>query len=226
MRRLNLTGRKTRRLGSSILVLGALALAAPSSAFASRIEAGPNYELEAGPGEVNRVRISATPLPGFETNLTISDAAGIADPVPPICGRLAPTTVQCAGPFYTLLVDLRDEADSFSLGPGGVSGPASAPLILVESGSGDDRIDLRSDRFNEIELHVSSGAGKDVVFAGPLDDRIGGGPGRDRLLGLGGSDSLYGGGGTDRLAGGSGTDNCHTGRGRDQLISCERRFRN
>ncbi|MFC7704777.1 M10 family metallopeptidase C-terminal domain-containing protein [Plastorhodobacter daqingensis] len=107
---------------------------------------------------------------------------------------------------------------------------------------GQDTLDLRSDRSNQvIDLRpgsasdvyglrgalliapgtvierVFAGQGADLVTGNGADNMLDGGAGNDTLLGGAGNDSLFGGAGNDLLGGGEGDDHLQGGAGDDLL---------
>jgi Ca2+-binding RTX toxin-like protein len=123
--------------------------------------------------------------------------------------------------------------------------PASAFVLRVDAGPGDDTLDLdlrllagvslrmtgggtldlKDQSFTGFEtLAITTGAGDNRVIAGRGDDVLSGDPGRDGMngrdtfFGRGGDDQLFGGRGGDVLAGGNGRDVLDGGAGTDRLF--------
>jgi outer membrane protein OmpA-like peptidoglycan-associated protein len=99
--------------------------------------------------------------------------------------------------------------------------------IMVNSGAGNDRIDLRGVLDSTIEIEIHGGTGNDTIFAAPNSKNvIFGGEGNDRIIGGGGDDEIDGGEGNDTIIvaggdniilGGAGSDNITTGIGNDDI---------
>lgn len=98
------------------------------------------------------------------------------------------------------------------------------PILIYGSSFGDD---IQGGFARIVTVHVSGGAGNDVVVGEGGNDRIDGGTGKDTLLGgpgndvvrgQEGSDSLVGGGGADRIYGNGSADTLIGGGGNDRLF--------
>jgi trimeric autotransporter adhesin len=98
--------------------------------------------------------------------------------------------------------------DSFSAFPAG-TGPRLTGIELIQTGDGNDIVDLTSSVYGYGDVTLDGGNGDDVLWASA---------GSDLLLGGVGNDNLYGGFGVDQLVGHAGNDTLDGGEGADQLI--------
>jgi RTX toxins and related Ca2+-binding proteins len=125
----------------------------------------------------------------------------------------------------------------------------SGDTVIVNTGRGDDSVQIRVDpatgqQIVEVNgtayrfppgaaIVVRTGAGDDritvapgtnlrlTLLGGSGSDVIRGGDGDERILGLAGDDKIYAGGGNDRVSGGSGRDYIDGSRGNDILTGGE-----
>ncbi|TDR31064.1 calcium-binding protein [Hydromonas duriensis] len=84
--------------------------------------------------------------------------------------------------------------------------PRLLNIEVIDSGLGDDVINLTSKRFSLSNLTILAGDGADTVWSSTGNDTIFGGAGNDVLDGAAGNDVLDGGVGNDTLIGGAGKD--------------------
>lgn len=87
-------------------------------------------------------------------------------------------------------------------------------LKVIYAGSGDDVVDMTSQRFEYIgsEMTIHGGDGDDVIWATGSDNDLFGDAGDDRIVGSTGF---------DLIVGGSGNDTMHSGGGNDIFAFCE-----
>jgi Ca2+-binding RTX toxin-like protein len=104
--------------------------------------------------------------------------------------------------------------------------PRLINVTQINSGSGNDVVDLTSPRFYYAAVTIDGGTGNDWLLGNIANDRIFGQSGRDWIKGYGGNDRidggsdndrLYGGRGNDKLAGSSGNDYLSGDQGKDTL---------
>ncbi len=92
----------------------------------------------------------------------------------------------------------------------GIAASETVTEIVIESGAGDDSIDLNlvnAGSFTALtSTTIDASTGNDLVIGSALPDEIDGGLGDDTILGLGGTDQIRGGAGNDDLIGGQGND--------------------
>lgn len=91
---------------------------------------------------------------------------------------------------------------------------ASVHQIIVSTGDGNDRVDLKR---IALPTTIEGGAGNDTIYGGSMSDTIDGEDGVDWVYGNNGDDALFGGAGDDRLYGGNGNDSLTGGAGLDLL---------
>ena len=99
--------------------------------------------------------------------------------------------------------------DIYSAFPEGLDAQARiAKINEIRAGTGNDLIDLTSQRFEYVGdgVTVKGGLGDDVVWANKGDNWLFGDAGNDRIVGAGGNDVIVGGSGDDSLHGGGGED--------------------
>jgi Ca2+-binding RTX toxin-like protein len=101
--------------------------------------------------------------------------------------------------------------------PAAQSGPRIRNIERIDAGSGDDVVDLTSQRYSYGNVTVDGGDGNDVIWSSSGDDVLLGGGGNDRINGGSGRDYLFGGSGRDTLVGGRGLDIMQGGSGNDTL---------
>jgi len=97
----------------------------------------------------------------------------------------------------------------------------SIDRIEIEGLAGNDRITIGRGIIESagaaINVVVEGGSGNDRIRGGDGDDTIIGGDGNDRLLGRGGDDNIDGGAGTDKIRGGRGDDTLIGTSGEDRI---------
>jgi hypothetical protein len=174
--------------------------------------------LAGGPGEANRVTMTASAL---GTVLVRDDGAVLTAGAG--CTPLGAHTARCApgpdGPINVVGADLETANDTFAATTGAT---VRWNFLAVTGGPGNDSIDVRhvvmapgADLFYTVD--VDAGGGRDSVRGGSGPDALGGGAGRDVLRGGPGPDLLDGDGGgfdetgfdhaaRDSLDGGPGRD--------------------
>ena len=105
-------------------------------------------------------------------------------------------------------VEIVSHAAEVEIMVGGVmTANASAQQVFVETGSGNDTIEVMVDPgAPEIDVQIDAGAGNDNIIGGGGDDMITGGPGADTIRGGGGNDTLVSDEGDDTLDGGDDND--------------------
>jgi Ca2+-binding RTX toxin-like protein len=101
------------------------------------------------------------------------------------------------------------EGDLVYLDTSNADTPRLVNVAQINSGSGNDVVDLTSPRFYYSAVTIDGGTGNDWLL---------GNIGNDRLLGQSGRDWIKGYGGNDRVDGGRDHDRLHGGRGNDKLI--------
>lgn len=89
------------------------------------------------------------------------------------------------------------------------------PVLIVNTGKGNDRVQTTADF--PVRLQLNGGSGHDTLIGGAKNDEINGGTGDDRLYGNDGDDIVNGSGGHDRLYGDGGNDQLNAGSGNDRL---------
>ncbi|MBC7945183.1 MAG: hypothetical protein H7X91_07985 [Burkholderiales bacterium] len=89
---------------------------------------------------------------------------------------------------------------------------------MIQTGGGDDVVDLTSENYDYGNVSIDGGAGKDVLWSGSGNDLVIGGGGSDELFGGYGADLLIGGLDNDRLEGDGDVDILQGGDGNDTLI--------
>ncbi len=94
---------------------------------------------------------------------------------------------------------------------------AGVAAVWLNTGPGNDVVDVTADANSEQFIVVEGGPGNDSIIGTSGPDALYGGEGDDTLIGLGGNDALYGGPGDDTLAGQSGDDTLEGGLGSDVL---------
>jgi Ca2+-binding RTX toxin-like protein len=105
------------------------------------------------------------------------------------------------------------------------AGPTGKPIVIkipasldntqsitVDTGGGNDTIDLSRLTGYQGATDLCGGAGDDTIFGSPVGDFIDGGNGVDVLYGGAGNDDMYGGLDHDVLYGGDGNDHLCGGR--------------
>ncbi|MDO8605793.1 MAG: tandem-95 repeat protein [Phaeospirillum sp.] len=97
-------------------------------------------------------------------------------------------------------------------------GPRIQGVETILAGSGNDVVDMTSERYAYGNVAIDGGGGNDVVWGNAGGDMLIGGTGNDTLHGGLGSDTLYGGGGADVVDGGSGNDVLKGGAGDDLFL--------
>jgi Ca2+-binding RTX toxin-like protein len=95
---------------------------------------------------------------------------------------------------------------------------AGLDQLIIEAGTGNDRIDASGLSAASILLAVNGGEGNDTVIGGAGADTLSGGEGDDRVLAGGGADLVFGDGGVDLLRGGAGDDTVDGGGGDDTAL--------
>ncbi|HEX7245313.1 MAG TPA: calcium-binding protein [Solirubrobacterales bacterium] len=166
-----------------------------------------------------------------------------------------PISIHTAGPSShlrlrvqgsELLVEgrLSSRTSGCRLGRGGARCNLSdAPFVLIETGSGPDKVEVLDPLPVPLTVHLGSGSdklignaepdtcypegtprnrcigggGDDVCESGPVNTDCLGGPGNDFCRTGAGSDGCWGGPGRDVCLMGRGEDGCHGGPGRDRL---------
>jgi Ca2+-binding RTX toxin-like protein len=109
-------------------------------------------------------------------------------------------------------------ADIIFLDKTGYDTPRLINVTQINSGGGNDLIDLTSQRFTCGAVTLNGGTGSDWLLANSGGDRLFGLSGNDRLKGYDGNDYLSGGINNDRLYGGRGNDKLIGGSGHDYLM--------
>jgi hypothetical protein len=199
--------------------------------------------LDAGPGEVNHVRIVddrryGEPSGDTET-MRFTDTGSAPLLAGPGCTAQPDGGVLCTfeanppeddspdapeppdGTFQRgiLRVHLGDGDDTLRLV--GTDGHRLASVgydTLFDGGAGDDRIDAcETMRGGEGDDHLQGGPGVDTLEGGAGDDHLAGQSGDDFLRGGPGADVLRGGSFSDDLRGGSGDDRLDAGPGFDDV---------
>ncbi|WP_201836634.1 calcium-binding protein [Microvirga zambiensis] len=99
----------------------------------------------------------------------------------------------------------------------GYDTPRLVNVTQFFGGTGNDLIDMTSDRFTYGAVTINGGTGNDWLFGNAGRDRLYGSSGADYLKGYGGNDYLSGGDNNDRLFGGRGNDKLSGGSGHDYL---------
>jgi Ca2+-binding RTX toxin-like protein len=213
-----------RRLGLALAAIGLAFALIPVGASASIVRVTvTDLGIEDTSGANNAIVVGhpiTGPMAQADTTVhSISDSAGITDPIPPQCTRRSPTTIECpAAPISSLFVRLGPGDDSFLGGPGfetilSVDGgdgadriePAAAGLVGFRGGAGDD------------EMRAPSGVQGAFGLGGDGNDLMVGGSGADDFDGEEGNDTLAGGADRDIEVGGLGNDRISGGRGQDKL---------
>jgi VCBS repeat-containing protein len=97
------------------------------------------------------------------------------------------------------------------------SGPRLSGIEVINTGDGDDVVDLTSRRYAYGDVTIDGGSGNDVLWSSSGADSLFGGTGSDRLDGGAGKDYLSGGSGNDTLNGGYMEDILQGGSGNDSL---------
>lgn len=98
------------------------------------------------------------------------------------------------------------EPDIIILDKARLDQPSLLNIDQIETGAGDDVVDLTSLRFFYPDVVLSGGDGSDWLWGNAGNDRILGGSGNDCLSGNGGNDHLIGDSGRDCIDGGAGID--------------------
>ena len=99
--------------------------------------------------------------------------------------------------------------DIFSAFPDEIEAQARiAKIDEIRAGSGDDIVDLTSQRFEYVGggMTVHGGLGDDVIWANKGDNLLFGDAGNDQIVGASGNDVIVGGAGNDTMHGGGGED--------------------
>ncbi|MEE1613210.1 calcium-binding protein [Microvirga sp. CF3016] len=118
------------------------------------------------------------------------------------------------------------DADLIYLDTSNTDTPRLINVTLINSGSGNDIVDLTSPRFYYGAVTIDGGSGNDWLLGNIGRDRLLGQDGRDWIKGYGGNDHidggrdhdlLYGGRGNDTVKGSSGNDHLFGGLGKDTL---------
>ena len=94
--------------------------------------------------------------------------------------------------------------------------PRLTSIERIETGPGDDIVDLTSQRFGYGNVTIDGGEGDDKLWSSGGDDSLLGASGNDTIAAGAGRDTLDGGAGNDRLEGGSGNDTYRFARGAGQ----------
>jgi Ca2+-binding RTX toxin-like protein len=91
--------------------------------------------------------------------------------------------------------------------------------IVIDGGSGNNKIDLRSvsaQKFSAVKsVTINGGGGNDSITGSQFDDTINGGSGNDQINGGDGNDLINGESGDDNISGGTGDDSLTGGDGND-----------
>ncbi|TAH37660.1 MAG: calcium-binding protein [Alphaproteobacteria bacterium] len=96
--------------------------------------------------------------------------------------------------------------------------PRIISIESIETGDGNDIIDLRSATVSYGDVFVDAGSGNDVIWTQDGNDAIDGGDGFDVISSGAGDDLVNGGAGNDMIDGGSGDDYLIGGSGIDTLF--------
>ncbi len=168
-----------------LVLLTALAVAAPASASTVTTDGVQGFSFQGAPGEANRVTLSYTG--GIATG-----RFDIADAGAPLAAG--------AGCTSTGEHSATCDYDTFFLCNSGAL-ECSAPRVRVDLGDGDDQA---------LVQHIGSvnaGPGNDLVQAEGVESvYLAGGPGDDTLIGGDGPDRFFGGEGADLMKGRGGSD--------------------
>jgi Ca2+-binding RTX toxin-like protein len=118
-----------------------------------------------------------------------------------------------------------------------VSGTELTATVLVESGDGDDAVELiratatvRTQAGNDVvetygegNVTILGGIGDDTINGGSGNDLLDGGAGNDLIRGgtghISGNDEVFGGAGADRIEAGDGDDSIEAGAGNDSVYA-------
>jgi Ca2+-binding RTX toxin-like protein len=98
------------------------------------------------------------------------------------------------------------------------AGQFPAGSTIIDTGPGNDLIDLTGMHPGLGQQQAFGGEGDDRLLGSVRADILDGGGGRDSLMGGDGNDTLRGGDGNDVLVGGAGADILEGGAGRDQFV--------
>jgi Ca2+-binding RTX toxin-like protein len=194
----------------ALAVVGGALTAAPNAGAATVSSAGGTVQLQAAPGEANRVSVDTGADGGivfFDEGATLVAGAGCSDP--------GDGSVSCprAG-VGAIVVETGDGDDSVS------SGAVGLPLTIA-GGDGNDQLQgsAGADRLDGGAGHdgLDAAEGADELVGGPGDDDLSAGPGDDTLDGGDGVDVFDGDLGNDRITAGAGDDVADGGEGNDLL---------
>lgn len=190
------TRQRTFAKSLAAAVVLAVALAAPSGAFAATVAlSGSTIAFTADSYEENLV-------------LVTQDADEPGSPY-----VIRDTGTGATGP---VVVADGDGAGGGCDASGATAICPSAGVAAISGRLGDEADSWTGSGLN-IRVGVSGGDGNDVLAGGDRNDALDGGPGSDLLEGDAGDDVLVGGAGNDELIGGSGEDDFDAGDGDDSV---------
>jgi hypothetical protein len=213
-----------RKVGLAAIAASLLAASVPAVAQAAptRVTGGQeqesSYQLKAAPGTVNNVGVSLT---SGGSRYVFSDSAGLVTPLYASCE--APDGGNAADGVHQTLI---------CSAPTSVRENLEEPYLRIESGDGNDRVDvalLNTEDFRFTPVIIKGEEGNDTISAsGPAvrgtfnDPLLDGGPGND-LLRSGGNHKLKGKGGIDRIFAKNGVKNLkiNCGPGSDKKESAK-----
>lgn len=151
---------------------------------------------------------------------SFADAGTPGDPTPPVDlqvqGIASLETWGDSSNIYT--ISGTTDADLIYLDTSNFETPRLVNVTQINSGSGNDLVDLTSRRFQYGSIKIDGGTGNDWILANTGNDRIFGQSGRDWIKGYGGNDLINGGSDNDRLYGGRGNDKLTGSSGNDYLF--------
>lgn len=115
------------------------------------------------------------------------------------------TLMGTSGNDYIVLDD--DDGSGGHFMPSPIEGEPRLQFIeAIDTGDGDDIVDLTSFVFGYGDIHIIAGAGRDYIFSNDGNDTLDGGTGNDVIYGGNGNDTIIGGAGVDELYGENGDD--------------------
>jgi Ca2+-binding RTX toxin-like protein len=149
------------------------------------------------------------------TSVVVTNAGGIADPIPPGCIRVGPNQIRCAfmsigGAIGSVTVKGGDLFDMITT----VDHPFFHIRVLsIQTQGGDDTVNIDSapGQMNTCDL----GEGNDICTGGDGETTCNLGAGNDSCTGGASPDSCEMGAGNDVCSTGAERDSCSAGKGRD-----------
>jgi hemolysin type calcium-binding protein len=186
--------------------------------------------FDAGPGEVNELRVHETVQEPGRQVVRVHDARATVT-TGDYCTSVNDHEAVCEArphePTSALWMTARTgdrddvvvvEFGSALLGPGDDTGRGSG---VIRGGPGDDDIRFQPPEraFQFYTMAFYGGPGQDALVGGLPVSTLDGGPGPDDLAGGDGPDVLRGGGGDDDITGGRSGDGIRGGPGNDQVLA-------